>query len=74
MPQSIEMYRALKSLNVPTHLYIAPREPHVWAELRHQLFKVNTEIAWFESYATKRPFTPEKAPGGDKGDVKTMSQ
>jgi dipeptidyl aminopeptidase/acylaminoacyl peptidase len=72
MPQSIEMYRALKSLNVPTHLYIAPREPHGWNELRHQLFKLNTEIAWFEQHATKRPFTPEKAPAGndDKDDKK----
>jgi dipeptidyl aminopeptidase/acylaminoacyl peptidase len=74
MPQSIEMYRALKSLDVPTHLYIAPREPHGWTELRHQLFKLNTEIEWFEKYATKRPFTPEKAPGGDKTDVKTTSE
>ena len=73
MPQSIEMYRALKSLDVPTQLYIAPREPHGWAELRHQLFKLNTEIEWFEKYATKRPFTPEKAPGEDKKDVKSTS-
>jgi hypothetical protein len=29
---------------VDTHLYIAPREPHGWAELRHQLFKLNAEI------------------------------
>jgi dipeptidyl aminopeptidase/acylaminoacyl peptidase len=64
-PQSIEMYRALRSNGVPTHLYVAPREPHVWAELRHQLFKLNTEIAWFEQYATRRPFTPEKAPSDE---------
>jgi len=74
MPQSIEMYRGLKSHNVPTHLYIAPREPHGWTELRHQLFKLNTEIAWFEQWATKRPFTPEKAPGDEKPDVKGTSQ
>jgi len=74
MPQSIEMYRALKSHNVPTHLYIAPREPHGWAELRHQLFKLNTEIEWFEKYATRRPFTPEKAPGEDKKDMKSTSE
>jgi dipeptidyl aminopeptidase/acylaminoacyl peptidase len=67
MPQSIEMHRALKSNGVPTHLYIAPREPHGWAELRHQLFKMNAEIEWFEKYATKRPFTPEKAPDDKKG-------
>jgi dipeptidyl aminopeptidase/acylaminoacyl peptidase len=73
MPQSIEMYRALKSNGVPTHLYIAPREPHGWAELRHQLYKLNAEIEWFEKYATKRPFTWEKAPGEEKKDVKTST-
>ena len=77
MPQSIEMYRALKSHDVPTHLYIAPREPHGWAELRHQLFKLNTEIAWFEKYATRRAYTPEKAPAAgndEKKDVKSTSE
>jgi dipeptidyl aminopeptidase/acylaminoacyl peptidase len=70
LPQSVEMFRALQSLNVPTHLYVAPREPHVWQELRHQLFKVNTEIAWFEKYATKRPYTPEQPPPGSGTDIK----
>jgi dipeptidyl aminopeptidase/acylaminoacyl peptidase len=73
MPQSIEMYRALKSNGVPTHLYVAPREPHGWGELRHQLFKVNAEIEWFEKYATKRAYTWEKAPGEDKKDVKATT-
>ncbi len=63
-PQSVEMYRALKSLGVPTHLYIAPREPHGWGELRHELFKVNVELAWFEAHVTKRPYTWETAPPG----------
>ena len=70
MPQSLEMYRALKSNGVPTHLYVAPREPHGWGELRHQLSKLNAEIEWFERYATKRPFTPERAPGEEKKDAK----
>jgi acetyl esterase/lipase len=48
MPQSVEMYRALKSNGVPAHLHVAPREPHRWQELRHQLFKMNVELAWFE--------------------------
>jgi len=74
MPQSIEMYRALKSNGVPTHLYIAPREPHGWGELRHQLYKLNVEIEWFEKYATKRPFTWEKAPGEDAKDVKRTTE
>ena len=51
----------------------APREPHGWAELRHNLFKMNVEIEWFEKYATKRPFTWEKAPGEDKKDAKTTT-
>lgn len=66
MPQSVEMYRALKSNGVPTHLYVAPREPHGWQELRHELFKMNVELAWFEKYAIARDYTWEKAPD-DKG-------
>ena len=34
MAQSVEMYRALKSLDVPTQLLIAPREGHQWGALR----------------------------------------
>jgi dipeptidyl aminopeptidase/acylaminoacyl peptidase len=73
MPQSVEMYRALKSNGIDTHLYVAPREPHGWGELRHQLFKLNAEIEWFEKYATKRPFTWEKAPGENSKDIKTTA-
>ena len=62
LPQSVEMYRALKSHGVPTHLYIAPREPHGWRELRHELFKVNVELDWFERYVTERPYTWETPP------------
>lgn len=62
-PQSIEMFRALRSNGVPTHLYVAPREPHGWGELRHVLFKMNVELEWFEKYAMDRPYTREKAPG-----------
>jgi dipeptidyl aminopeptidase/acylaminoacyl peptidase len=65
MPQSVEMYRALKSNGVPVHLYVAPRAGHGFTELRHALFKMNAELEWFEKYATKRPYTWEKAPGGD---------
>ena len=37
------MHRALKSLEVPTHLYVAPREGPTWRELRHQLSKMIVE-------------------------------
>ena len=62
MPQSVELYRALKSNGVPTVLYVAPREQHGWRELRHQLFKMNAELAWFEKYVMDREFEWEKAP------------
>lgn len=64
-PQSVEMYRALKANGVPTRLYVAPREPHGFQELRHQLFKVNAELEWFEKHAMGRPYTWEQAPGED---------
>ena len=72
-PQSVEMYRALKSNGVPTHLYIAPREPHGWGELRHELFKVNVELDWFEKYVTKRAYTWETAPGEDRKPASTSA-
>ncbi len=62
MWQSVEMYRALNSHGVPTHLYIAPREGHQWGELRHLLFKANTELEWFEKYARGKTYTWEKTP------------
>jgi dipeptidyl aminopeptidase/acylaminoacyl peptidase len=62
MAQSLEMYRALKSHNIPTHFYVGPREGHVWSDLRHLLFKANTELEWFENYANGRAYTSEKAP------------
>src|SRR4030095_6417632 len=73
MPQSIEMYRALKSNGVPPPLSLAPREPHGWGELRHQLYKLNAEIEWFEKYAMNRPFVWEKAPADDKKEVRSST-
>jgi dipeptidyl aminopeptidase/acylaminoacyl peptidase len=73
MPQSVEMYRALLSNGVPTHLYVAPREPHGWQEIRHELFKVNVELDWFETYVTKRRYTWEKAPEDKKEPAKTTT-
>ena len=69
MPQSVEMYRALKSNGVPTHLYVAPREGHGWTELRHRLFKLQIEMEWFEKYINNRAYVWEKIPGEDKKDA-----
>jgi dipeptidyl aminopeptidase/acylaminoacyl peptidase len=68
MPQSVEMYRALLSNGIPTHLYVAPREPHGWQELRHELFQVNVHLDWFEKHVTKRTYTWAKAPE-EKGEA-----
>ncbi len=73
MPQSVEMYRALKSNGVPTHLYVAPRAGHGWTELRHALYKMNVELDWFETHATKRPYVWEKAPADEKEKKVTTS-
>ncbi len=69
LPQSVEMFRALKSNGVPTHLYVAPREGHGWTELRHRLFKLQIEMEWFEKHIHGRPYAWEKVPGEDKKDV-----
>lgn len=69
-PQSVELYRALKANGVPTRLYIAPREPHGWRELRHELFKMNAELAWFEKYAMGREYVWEKAPEGPRDEAR----
>jgi dipeptidyl aminopeptidase/acylaminoacyl peptidase len=66
LPQSVEMYRALKSNGVPTHLYVAPREGHGWSELRHRLFKLQIEMEWFEKHLFNRAYTWERAPGDEK--------
>ncbi len=61
--QAVEMFRALKASHAPTRLYLAPREGHQWTELRHQLFKANAELEWFEQHVMGRPHVWEVAPG-----------
>ena len=59
-PQSVELYRALKANGVPTRLYVAPRQPHGWRELRHRLFKINVELDWFARHALGEEYEWEK--------------
>lgn len=68
MPQSVEMWRGVKAQDVPTHLWVAPREPHGWRELRHRLFKPNVELDWFERWVMDREWTWEVAPGGEEDE------
>ncbi|HKY21215.1 MAG TPA: S9 family peptidase [Vicinamibacterales bacterium] len=62
MSQAIELSRALKAQGVPTEVHIAPNEGHDWTQPRHQLYKMNTEMEWFERYVRKLPYTPEAVP------------
>lgn len=73
MPQSVEMWRGVKEQGVDTHLYVAPREPHGWQELRHRLFKANVELDWFQKWVHGQTWTWEKAPGSATAD-KTVSE
>ena len=66
MPQSVEMYRGLRHNEVPTHLYVAPRQGHGWRELRHRLYKANVELDWFERWVMDRTWEWEKAPGDEE--------
>ncbi len=66
MPQSVEMYRALKALGVPVHLYVAPRQPHGWQELYHRLFKANVEMDWWERWIMDRDYEWEVPPEVEK--------
>lgn len=68
LPQSVEMFRALKSNGVPTHLYVAPREGHGWTELRHRLFKLQIEMEWFDKHIHNRAYVWEKVPVDEKKD------
>ncbi len=68
LPQSVEMHRALKANDVPTHLYVAPREGHGWRELRHRLFLSNVQLDWFERWVMDREWTWEQAPDETEKD------
>ena len=63
MAQSVEMYRALKSLDVPTRAAgRAATRAISGARCAHLLRKANTELEWFEKYANGRAYVWEKAP------------
>jgi dipeptidyl aminopeptidase/acylaminoacyl peptidase len=60
--QQQEFYRGLSANGVRTRLYVAPREGHQWRELRHQIFKANAELEWFDRHVLNRAYTWEQAP------------
>lgn len=53
LPQSVEFYKGLRAAGVTAELVVYPREPHVFREPRHQLDKIEREMAWFERWALR---------------------
>jgi dipeptidyl aminopeptidase/acylaminoacyl peptidase len=74
LAQSQEMFRALRANGVPAHLYVAPGEGHSWGGLRHNFYKANAELEWFEKHAMGRADVWEKAPGEQIADKPRGSQ
>lgn len=48
--QSIMMYRGVKAAGTETELYLAPNQPHGFRIPTYQLFKMNTELAWYAKH------------------------
>lgn len=63
MAQSVEMFRALRSNGVETELVIFPDQPHGPRSLKHQLHKINVELAWLEKYVLGREYEAVDPPG-----------
>ena len=72
--QSIMMHRGVAATGTPTALYQADGEPHNYRKPSHQLFKINTELAWYAEFAlgkTYEPLLPDAAvsiPGDKEAD------
>jgi len=62
MSQVEELYRGLAANGVETRFYVAPREGHQWRELRHQIFKANSELEWFDRHVLGRTYQSEQPP------------
>ena len=51
--QGIELYRALKLVDVPTRLVLYPREGHEYVEPAHQIDVIRRTLEWLERYLNK---------------------
>jgi dipeptidyl aminopeptidase/acylaminoacyl peptidase len=63
--QSVMLHRALRALGVETELYLAPREPHNFRELRHRLFQVNVQMDWFSKRVLDQDYVWAAPPHAD---------
>lgn len=49
--QSILMHRAVEAAGAETRLYVAEDQPHGFSRPSFQLFKINTDLAWYAKHA-----------------------
>ena len=56
--QSIMMHRGVAATGTPTVLYQAAGEPHNYRKPSHQLFKINTELAWYTQHVSSDTYEP----------------
>ncbi|MEO0997442.1 MAG: prolyl oligopeptidase family serine peptidase [Pseudomonadota bacterium] len=56
--QSIAMHRAVRAAGAETELYILPGQKHGISRPSLQLFRINTELAWFDRHARDRTTAP----------------
>lgn len=71
--QAIMMYRGVRETGTPTALYLAPGEPHNFRKPSHQLFKINTELAWYAVHVKGEEYTPQ-LPEVDMKDDKKVAE
>ncbi len=50
VPQSYELWHALKTLGVPTQLVVYPGEGHVFRQPDHRKDSIRRAVAWFDQY------------------------
>ncbi|MCP4902554.1 MAG: S9 family peptidase [bacterium] len=66
MAQSVEMFRGLRSNGVETELVVFPDQPHGPRSLKHQLHKMNVELAWLERHVLGREYEHGLPPGDEQ--------
>ncbi len=60
--QQIMMYRGVRAAGAPTSLYVAEGEPHGYRKPFNQLFKINTELAWYAKHVLDKDYKPVLPP------------
>jgi dipeptidyl aminopeptidase/acylaminoacyl peptidase len=64
LPQSYELYQALKRRRVPTEFVIYPRQGHGLSEPQLIRDAMERNLAWFEAWVRRKKGGRRKAEGG----------